>query len=147
VAAIAGFGITLFQRTPPVLNDLRFRGDISSAELRVVAYKLKFLDQMNRYAPYTDWVVTDMPMYPFRARLPVPANLATFTSKRWETGNLGEADMIAAVRDYRPELVLIGRFAYPQLEQYLGQGYRLAWDRADIRLYIRDDLPELGEEP
>jgi len=130
-----------------VLNDLRYQEDLETAELRVVPYKLKFLDQMNQYAPLTKWVVTDMPMYPFRARLPVPPDLATFTSKRWETGNLSEAEMIEAVRSYDPEMVLIGRFAFPELEQYLQPGYRLVRDRANIRLYIRDDLPELGENP
>jgi Dolichyl-phosphate-mannose-protein mannosyltransferase len=147
VVALVGLAFTLVQRTPLVLNDLRYQEDLDTAELRVVPYKLKFLDQMNQYAPLTKWVVTDMPMYPFRARLLVPPNLATFTSKRWETGNLSEADMIDAVGRYDPEMVLIGRFAYPELEQYLQQSYRLARDRANIRLYIRDDLPELVEEP
>ena len=100
----------------------------------------KFLLKMIDHAPETNWVVTDLPMYAFRARLPVPPNLAVFSLKRVETGNLTEEEVAETVRKYMPEQVLIGRFTYPSLEGFLEQHYRVIHSKEGMRLYLRKDL-------
>ncbi len=100
----------------------------------------KFFIKMLKFAPETNWVVTDLPMYPFRARLPVPPNLAVFSLKRVETGNLTEEQVLDTIREYNPEQVLLGRFQFPVIEIYLRRGYRLVYFKDDMKLYVRNDL-------
>jgi hypothetical protein len=92
---------------------------IDGFTLKATAGKLKTLETMNEYADRTNWIMTDMPMYAFRVGRPVPPNLATFSQKRLATGSLTEEDILAAMREYRPEQVLIARFEIPALEAYL----------------------------
>lgn len=113
---------------------------ISSSDLGLGADKEAFLRKMIKFAPQTEWVVTDLPMYAFRAGLPVPPELAVFSLKRVITGNLKEEDVLAAVIKYSPEQVLIGRFEYPILERYLAENYRLIEMKDKVKLYLRKDL-------
>jgi hypothetical protein len=95
---------------------------------------------MNAYAAQTNWIVTDMPMYAFRVQRPVPPNLATFSQKRLSTGSLTEADILTAMREYRPEQVLIARFEIPALEEYLCDKYTEILSVEFFRLFLRNDL-------
>jgi len=96
--------------------------------------------RMERYAPQTHWVVTDMPMYAFRIGAPVPPNLAVFSAKRLETGDLEQEDILAAVREYRPEQIMFGRFRFPGIKEQLLQDYELIYEDNDMQLYIRKDI-------
>ena len=140
---IALFTLLFTFRTPDPFKHLSPTPSIPIGEgdLGLGNVKDKFLTKVIKYAPETNWVVTDLPMYAFRARLLVPPELAVFSSKRLETGNLTEAQIIDAIRQYKPEQVLLGRFQYPQVERYLAQGYRLIYFKGDqIKLYIRQDI-------
>jgi len=101
---------------------------------------LKVLRIMGEYADQTNWIMTDAPMYAFRVQRPVPPSLATFSSKRLATGSLTEADILKAMREYRPEQVLIARFEIPTLEKYLQENYRLIVSVEYFRLFIRNDI-------
>jgi hypothetical protein len=81
-----------------------------------------------------------MPMYAFRVHKPVPPIVATFSSKRLSTGSLTEADILAAMREYRPEQVLMARFEIPALEAYLKENYTLILTVEYFRLFVRNDL-------
>jgi hypothetical protein len=95
---------------------------------------------MLKFAPQTNWVVTDLPMYAFRARLPVPPDLAVFSSKRITTGNLTEGQIMQTILKYQPEQILFGRFTYPNIEIYLRENYRLVHSKDEMKLYVRRDL-------
>jgi hypothetical protein len=95
---------------------------------------------MDEYAERTNWIMTDMPMYAFRVRRPVPPNVATFSRKRLATGSLTEEDILEAMREYRPEQVLLARFFIPSLEEYLKENYTLILSTEFFRLFIRNDL-------
>lgn len=95
---------------------------------------------MNEYIDRTHWIVTDTPMYAFRVHRPVPPNLATFSAKRLATGSLTEQDILAAMREYQPEQVLMARFTIPALEAYLQENYTLILTEEFFRLFIRNDL-------
>ena len=126
-----------FQEPISLLNPLP---SLSAADLQLGADKEAFLRKMIKFAPQTEWVVTDLPMYAFRAGLRVPPELAVFSLKRVETGNLAEAEVLATVIKYSPEQVLIGRFEFPALERYLDEHYRLIEMKDKIKLYVRNDL-------
>lgn len=98
---------------------------------------------MNDYSSETRWVVTDVPMYAFRARLPVPPQLAVFSSKRLETGNLTEEEVINVMREYQPEQVLLRRFKLPKVEEYIAQHYILIHSNGPIKLFVLKKLQSI----
>jgi hypothetical protein len=112
----------------------------SGFSLKATEGKLKVIRTMEAYADRTNWIMTDMPIYAFRVHRPVPPDLATFSSKRLATGALTEEDILAAMRTYRPEQVLIARFRIPALEVYLKENYTLILSAEYFRLFIRSDL-------
>jgi hypothetical protein len=98
---------------------------------------------MALYRNQTNWVVTDNPMYAFRSRLLVPPELAVFSRKRLSTGEVTEGDMIQAIEKYRPEQVLIWRFALLEVNDYLGVHYYPVYSVGDKALWIRNDIEQI----
>jgi hypothetical protein len=56
------------------------------------------------------------------------------------TGSLTGEDVLSAMREYRPEQVLMARFQIPALEEYLLENYTLILSEEFFRLFIRNDL-------
>jgi hypothetical protein len=100
---------------------------------------------MNEHIDQTNWIMTDMPMYAFRVHRPVPPALATFSSKRLATGALTDKEILAAMRAYQPEQVLMARFEIPALEEYLQKNYTLILSVEYFRLFLRKDLLPASE--
>jgi len=95
---------------------------------------------MATYAAHTHWVVTDMPMYAFRAGLLVPPPLAAITDKRLASGEATEEQIIQVIEEYQPEQVLLGRFDLPAVEAYLKKDYRRIYQWGRRRLYLHGEL-------
>jgi 4-amino-4-deoxy-L-arabinose transferase-like glycosyltransferase len=140
VAALIGFVMVtshyLLKLDKELLNSPR----ISGSSLVATPGKLKVISTMNEYIDRTNWIMTDMPMYAFRVHKPVPPSLATFSQKRLITGSLTDEDILAAMREYHPEQVLMARFEIPALEAYLQENYTLILSEEFFRLFIRNDL-------
>lgn len=102
--------------------------------------QIRYLQKIYSFAPQTNWIITDEPMYAFRTVLPIPPPIAVITRKRLDTGYLTEDQIIDAVREWKPEQVLLGRFNFPDLEKYLEEDYRLIHSRIHMKLYVRKDL-------
>ncbi len=102
----------------------------------------KLLKKINQYAPQTDWMLTDMPMFAFRAGVKVPPNLVVISWKRLAAGDLTKQEILNALQTLRPEQVLFGRFQFTTLNKYIAENYDLVLERSDekTRLYIRKDL-------
>jgi len=140
LGALIGFGLVSSHYAPSLDRELTDRPHISDFTLRATAGKLRVIRTMDEYVDQTNWIMTDMPMYAFRVQRPVPPSLATFSSKRLATGSLTEADILAAMREYHPEQVLMARFEIPALEAYLKENYTLILSVEYFRLFIRNDL-------
>lgn len=141
VAAIAGLFLVLFTfRTPEPFSLMSLQPSLTNSEFELGPLTEKFFVKMLKFAPQTHWVVTDLPMYAFRARLPVPPELAVFSSKRITTGNLTEAQIMRTILKYQPEQILLGRFTYANIEEQLWQNYRIVHSKDEMKLYIRQDL-------
>lgn len=142
VAALIGTISLIFTlRIPGAIEKLSPIPSFSTTGLEIGARQEQLLDKMISFEPETRWVVTDLPMYAFRARLPVPPYLAAFTMKRYRTGELTEQNIIDTVKEYQPEQVLLGRAEYPLVEQFLQENYRLIHVARNIeKLYLRKDL-------
>jgi len=139
-AALIGFVLAACQYLPALDKQLMDSPRIGGLSLRATPGKLKVISTMNEYLDETNWIMTDMPMYAFRVHRPVPPSLATFSSKRLATGSLTDEDILAAMREYRPEQVLMARFEIPALEAYLQENYTLILSVEFFRLFIRNDL-------
>jgi len=139
-ASLIGFTLAARQYLPALDKQLMDSPRISGLSLRATPGKLKVIRIMNEYIDKTNWIMTDMPMYAFRVHRPVPPSIATFSSKRLATGSLTEEDILTAMREYRPEQVLMARFEIPALEAYLQENYTLILSVEFFRLFIRNDL-------
>jgi hypothetical protein len=89
--------------------------------------------------------MTDLPVYAFLVRKPVPPRLATFSRKQLVTGGITDKEILAEMDKYRPEQVLMGRFVIPALETYLKKNYTLVMDPGYLRLFVRNDLNPVAE--
>lgn len=145
VIAVLGFVWVSLHYSPVLDRELMNQPRLTDFTLRATAGKLKVLRTMNEYADQTNWIMTDMPMYAFRVHRPVPPNVATFSSKRLATGSLTEKDILAAMREYKPEQVLMARFVIPGLEEYLEKNYTLVLDAEFFRLFIRNDVVSIAK--
>jgi 4-amino-4-deoxy-L-arabinose transferase-like glycosyltransferase len=140
VAALLVFIWAAVQYVPVLDRELMNRPRLTDFTLRATSGKLKVLRTMDANIHQTRWIMSDMPMYAFRVGRPVPPSLATISQKRLSTGSLTEEDILAAMREYRPEQVLIARFQIPALEQYVQENYTLILSVEFFRLFLRNDL-------
>jgi hypothetical protein len=145
LVALVGFVWASTQYAPELDRELMNSPRLSGFSLRATGGKLKVIRTMQEYADQTNWILTDMPMYAFRVQRPVPPILATFSSKRLATGSLTEEDILTAMREYRPEQVLMARFDIPALEHYIEQNYTLILSAEYFRLFIRKDLKPVSD--
>jgi hypothetical protein len=129
--------ITLAHRLPVVVPEFTSTPYYNlQAELEPPK-ELRIVREINRYAPETQWMVTDMPIYAFRAGLPVPPELAVFSIKRVASGDLSEAYILEIIDRYDPELILWGRFDLRELRVELASRYRQEYAFRGKVLYLR----------
>jgi hypothetical protein len=140
ILAAAGFVYVLAERYPKVAPELSHPAYFLDRADHAPWTEQMFLVKMANHAADTRWVVTNLPMYAFRAGLPVPPSLAVMSEKRIVTGELTEAQIIAIIEEVRPEQVLLGRREFPELEAVLKEDYRLLYTRGKRQLYLRKDI-------
>ena len=140
VVAGISFGWVMLHYAPIVKEELLPAPQFSGFALTATAGKIKVINDMQKYTSQTNWIVTDMPMYAFIVKKPVPPILATFSRKRLVTGALSDEDILKAMREYNPEEVLMARFLIPELEDYLKEYYTLVSSPEFFRLFVRNDL-------
>jgi 4-amino-4-deoxy-L-arabinose transferase-like glycosyltransferase len=101
---------------------------------------------MKAEAPHTKWVFTDLPIYPITVGLACPPEVAVVSTKRRNTGQLSDAQIVDALNKYQPEQVLLGpRIDFgPEVMDNIAAHYRSAGEFAladdqVARLYFRND--------
>ena len=134
--------ILVFFRLPEGLNVLEVLPSLSSSGLGLDEYDAHFLGLMIEYAPRTNWVVTDKPMYAFRAGLSVPPELAVLSKKRIQTGYLTQEEIIEFIQKYKPEQIFLERFNFPNVEAVMEDDYDILYAHEGVRLYIRADISQ-----
>jgi 4-amino-4-deoxy-L-arabinose transferase-like glycosyltransferase len=100
---------------------------------------------MKAEAPHTKWVFTDLPIYPITVGLACPPEVAVVSTKRRNTGQLTDAQIVDALNKYQPEQVLLGpRIDFgPEVMDNITAHYRSAGEFAladdqVARLYFRN---------
>ncbi|MFE1746642.1 ArnT family glycosyltransferase [Coleofasciculus sp. H7-2] len=96
----------------------------------------KSLEVMNlvlKHKDSTQWIFTDRPIYAFYAGLPVPPEIAVMSDKRFRSGNLTFDDIIAVLKKYRPEQIVLARWIQTfknnnQFRTYLDENYSKTYE-------------------
>ena len=140
VFSVTALLFTLIPRLPLTLSDFERPYFLAAKEARDPWLEQVFLTKMANHAPETRWVVTTLPIYAFRAGLPVPPFLAVSSAKRMAGGELSEEQIIAIINEYQPEQVLLREAEFPFLEAHLKEDYRLLITDQKKQLYLRKDL-------
>jgi hypothetical protein len=140
IALVSCFILIFRFRVPDTIKLLSASPSTTNTGFDLGPVMEKFYYKMVEYAPDTNWVITDMPMYAFRARLMVPPSLVVFSDKRVQSGFLTEDQLLATIRDYQPEQVLLSKFEFPQVVAYLEEHYWIAHSKDAMKLYVRNDL-------
>ena len=97
----------------------------------------QLLQEIEQFKPQTDWIVTDLPMFAFRAGIPVPPPLAVVSNKQLQTGKITDKVMLDVIQTYQPRQILFGRFEWSELTESIQENYRLHKQIEDLRLYLR----------
>ncbi len=112
-------GCFLIERIPPTANNFQtnlpnFRApDLSQdVDFEIVAI-------IGNYAEQTNFLFTDRPMYAFRSGVAMPPELAVITQKRYSTGDPTQEEIYAALMRTKPEQIVIYRFEYPAVLEYM----------------------------
>lgn len=109
----------------------RFSDDLSPAQQREIVREMK------RHASPNEQIVTDRPMYAFRAGLSVPPELAVFSRKRLFSKALNQSDVIEIIERLEPREVLLARFHWVGVTEYLEEDYRMIEFGPKRQLLIR----------
>ena len=142
VAGLSLLAVFLWQRLPPVLEEFDHQPYFITLRTAQPAREQVILDEIAPYRSQARWMFTDLPLYAFRAGILVPPELAVITSKRLASGELPQAEIARLVEQYQPEVILLGRFDFPELSPILSARYVLLSSHLDTHLYLRADLPE-----
>jgi len=118
---------------------------LNTSDLQIGYRKEQLFSRIIELAPQTEWMVTDSPMFAFRARLKVPPFLAVFSGKRLATGELTPEEVLEQIALYKPEQVLFARFATAEFIQVvdaaLAGDYLLDFEKeGEFYLYVRQDI-------
>jgi lipoprotein signal peptidase len=140
VVAILCFTLVFLHYFPALDKSLANHSCLHRTKLKATQAELNILAAMQEYKGRTNWIMTDMPIFAFRTQRPVPPAMATFSMKRLATGSLTTTAILDAMRQYRPELTLIGRFQNPSLKRYLESDYKLILSQDALQLYLRSDV-------
>ena len=139
VLALASFALVIYDQIPDVSRRFSYGKNLVDEPIHSSALMEEVYQYVEQYAPETEWVVTDLPMFPYRFDLLVPPNLVVFSSKRFKTDLIAEEELYKTIDDYQPEQVLM-RKRILGLQSYLKQDYHLVYNRKDLDLFIRNDL-------
>ncbi|MBW4432260.1 MAG: glycosyltransferase family 39 protein [Pelatocladus maniniholoensis HA4357-MV3] len=75
-----------------------------------VPKNLELMQMVEKYKYFTNWVFTDNPMYAFYNNLLVPPEIAVMSYKRINSGDLTFAKMLAILKKYHPEQIILTRW-------------------------------------
>lgn len=131
--------LVLYHQIPETFSELQFGANTHGDSLQDRDIVQKLYRKVGVYAVDTHWMITSIPMLAFRYKILVPPNLVVISTKRFQTGNLSEAELLRNILTYNPEQVLLN-VEQPELKPYLKEYYDLVLTRPDYDLYVRLDV-------
>jgi hypothetical protein len=99
-------------------------------------------DPFFRYAARTRWVYARSSIYAFHPKLPVPPELAVVARKRFWSGQISDAQILAIIQRDAPEHLLVTGEQFLSDEYLRGLGYVAVCGTGEGTLYVTGSLPE-----
>lgn len=126
VGVVAYAGVTLASETKKIRGVRRVDADPLVAAMKAAA-------------PGTQWVYTRATMYAFHAKLRVIPELALMPRKRFWSGQITSAGILAQVKRYMPEQLLLDDrdMAGAEMAQFVGEHYRPSTRDAGLTLWLK----------
>ena len=123
---VAYAGITLASETNKIRGVRRVDADPIVAAMKAAA-------------PGTQWVYTRATMYAFHAKLRVIPELALMPRKRFWSGQVTQAGILALVKRYMPEQLLLDDrdMADAEMAQFVGEHYKSSTRDAGLTLWLK----------
>jgi 4-amino-4-deoxy-L-arabinose transferase-like glycosyltransferase len=140
IGAIIGTGVVLFNHFLPLAPAFVLDPNFAFQPTDKPPREMQVVYEIQKYAPQTHWMATDLPMYAFRADILVPPEMAVVSKKRLVAGDFSDQELVAIIRKYNPELIMLDRFNYPGVQETLDASYEMQYTRFDSRLYVRNDI-------
>ncbi len=123
---VAYAGVTLASETKKIRGVRRVDADPLVAAMKAAA-------------PGTQWVYTRATMYAFHAKLRVIPELALMPRKRFWSGQITPAGILAQVKRYRPEQLLLDDrdMADAEMARFVGEHYRPSTRDSALTLWLK----------
>jgi hypothetical protein len=138
--ALVGFVIVIVTRVPLTISAFNPNPSFQTPPFRKTSTEMAILRKIRKHSTETKWFVTDLPIYVFYADLPTPPNLVVFSSKRVQTGNLTEEEILRTIKKLAPEQILFGRNEFPLVQEYLDENYQVIHARDPEYLYLKNGV-------
>lgn len=135
-AACLGFSVLVL---PIKLGYLQW---VVQSRLQETPAQLEIVRRLQTYQDETRWLFTDLPIYGFYASLNVPPEIAVFSTKRLNSGNLSIEELQVVLETYQPEQILLGRFPEVKagLSGYITAHYAQMYEQDGVVHYVSNRL-------
>ena len=140
VLALLSAGLVLlylYQAGPRFLGKLRLDSPNLAPGAALESREYALLTLIEYFDPEGPLLITDRPMFAFRSRRSLPPALANLSQKVIRSGVVTEQQMIDMIRERDAPIVLLGRFALPEVEAYLETRYDQVYGYVDLRLFVK----------
>jgi hypothetical protein len=118
-----------------ILGTAKYIRKIQPQSRSTAGVEYRLLADLVNYPSKPSWLLTDRPMFAFRAELLVPPETAVLSTKKLVTGEMSEAKLIDIIQKYQPEQILLERFEWQTVTPFLSKDYRLAKEEQGYRLF------------
>ncbi len=99
------------------------------------------LKEIQRFKPFTTFLFTDQPIYSFHSGIPVPPRLAVLSLKRFWTGDITTAQLVAELDSVKPGLMLLANDTRElPYQELLNREYQLVYQDGANRLYAHRSI-------
>jgi hypothetical protein len=114
------------------------QADIRASARLHSSYVLK---EIQRFKPFTTFMFADRPIFSFHSDIPLPPHLAMLSLKRFWTGDMSNARLVAELEAAQPELILWTNDSREvPFQDLLTRNYQLAYIDAANRLFVHKNI-------
>ena len=133
--------LLISEQTKTTLGKIKYWHDSCGDKTPPSSLEYQFFTEIAESNAQTKWMVTDSPMFAFRAGIPVPPSTAILSRKQVETGNITDEQLIDVINKYQPEQVFLRRFEWSKVTNFLNENYQLKKQvkkqEKNLKLYVQ----------
>jgi len=138
VAVLGLVGVYLLWAGPRIVGKLRTDMPNLAARDSLQTREYDVLTLIEYFDPGGGYLITDRPMFAFRANRQIPPGLANLSQKVLRSGIVSQGQIIELIRSSGSPIVLLARFELPGVEEYLDARYDQKYGYRELRLFVRN---------